>query len=317
MTAPAASPFKRMKLRYAGTCRGCGRALPAGRTAVYYRQVKQVECTDCFEQLTASVTVTDLERGGAAVVAASASDPVINSPLPDPVTERAADPAPASTSIEAGIAGASARREHERRVAKREQRIRSAHPRIGGFLLAVTDEPQSTRAWERGAIGEETLACTLNAFTARGARVLHDRRIPGTRANIDHILIAPAGVFVIDAKRYKGRPHLRVEGGILRPRTETLIVGRRDCTKLITGIHTQVDIVTTALAYAGSAAQPVRGMLCFIDADWPLIGGSFSTANVDILWPKKIADNIFTTATLDAEQIAGLHSDLAAHFPPA
>jgi hypothetical protein len=33
--------------------------------------------------------------------------------------------------------------------------------------------------------------------------VLHDRRIPGSRANIDHIAIAATGVWVIDSKRYK------------------------------------------------------------------------------------------------------------------
>jgi len=32
--------------------------------------------------------------------------------------------------------------------------------------------------------------------------ILHDRRIPGSRANIDHIVVAPSGVWIIDAKRY-------------------------------------------------------------------------------------------------------------------
>ena len=44
-------------------------------------------------------------------------------------------------------------------------------------------------------------------------RVMHDRRIRGTKANIDHIAIGPSGVWVIDAKRYKDkRPELRVAG---------------------------------------------------------------------------------------------------------
>jgi hypothetical protein len=38
---------------------------------------------------------------------------------------------------------------------------------------------------------------------------LHDRRVSGTRANIDHFVIGPAGVFVIDAKRYEGQIHIR------------------------------------------------------------------------------------------------------------
>jgi Nuclease-related domain. len=34
-------------------------------------------------------------------------------------------------------------------------------------------------------------------------RVVHDRRIPRSRANIDHIVIAPRGIYVIDTKHYK------------------------------------------------------------------------------------------------------------------
>ena len=50
-----------------------------------------------------------------------------------------------------------------------------------------------------------------------------------------------SGVFVVDAKKYKGQPGLRVEGGLVRPRTETLMVGGRDCSKLVDGVLKQVD----------------------------------------------------------------------------
>ena len=40
--------------------------------------------------------------------------------------------------------------------------------------------------------------------SCRSIAVLHDRRIPGSKANIDHIAITAAGIWVIDAKRYKG-----------------------------------------------------------------------------------------------------------------
>jgi hypothetical protein len=93
--------------------------------------------------------------------------------------------------------------------------------------------------------------------------VLHDRRIPRSRANIDHIAVGPADVFIIDAKRYTGRPQLRVEGGLLGPRTETLMVGRRDCNHLVDGAQEQVGLVRAALASDGGFAEvPVRSMLC-------------------------------------------------------
>lgn len=310
---PPPAPFKKMKLRYAGTCRDCGSALAAGQIAMYFSADKHVECMSCFDPPAA--------QSGAPMVADQGSSAQPTRAITGDVAP-AADPAPVATEstadVVSGTAGASARREHQRRVAKREQRIRDQHPHLGGLILAVTDEPQSTQAWQRGAVGEEKLARSLDALTERGARVLHDRRIPGSRANIDHILIAPAGVFVIDAKRYKGRPHLRVEGGILRPRVETLMVGSRDCTKLITRIDKQVGLVTAALPPAAAAGGPsVRGMLCFVDADWPLVGGAFTTMGIDILWPKKIAEQALATATLTSQEIVDVHAALAAHFPTA
>lgn len=116
-----------------------------------------------------------------------------------------------------------------------------------GSFSRVSNEPQSTTAWARGALGEERLGKRLDQLRDRGVLMLHDRRIPGSRANLDHIAISPAGVFVIDAKRYQGRPRLRIEGGLIRPRTQTLMVGGRDCTKLVTGITKQVALVQSAV----------------------------------------------------------------------
>jgi hypothetical protein len=90
--------------------------------------------------------------------------------------------------------------------ATREARIRTAHPRIGGLVLALSDDPQSTTAWAVGAQGEELLAKRLDGLADQGVLTLHDPRIPGTRADIDHIAISGSGVYVIDAKRYKRRP---------------------------------------------------------------------------------------------------------------
>jgi len=39
-------------------------------------------------------------------------------------------------------------------------------------------------------------------------------------ANIDHIVVCPSGVVVIDAKRYRGRPSLQTQGGFFSPRVE-------------------------------------------------------------------------------------------------
>lgn len=128
-------------------------------------------------------------------------------------------------SQDSGAAGSSARREYERRKAKDEQRLRQKWGKLGGIAVALADEKQTTKAWATGAVGEERLGARLDALASEAIAVLHDRRIPGTRANIDHIAVTAAGIWVIDAKRYKGRPGLKIEGGMLRPRVEKVLVG--------------------------------------------------------------------------------------------
>lgn len=218
----------------------------------------------------------------------------------------------------AGTAGASARREFERRRDAREQRVRERFPRIGGFLLAVTDEPQSTRAWDTGAAGERVVGARLDALAGDDLAVLHDRRIPRTRANLDHLVVTRRGVFVVDAKKYKGRPALRVEGGLFRPRTETLVVGGRSCTKLVDGVLGQVDLVRAALE---DPAVPVVGVLCFVEAEWPLIGGAFRTRGVHVLWPRRLGQLLTEadsgTSDAPALDVESLRDRLARNFPPA
>lgn len=282
---------KQMKLRYAGVCRVCGADLPARGDAIYERTTKTVRCLTC-SPTKAPVAPGLVERGTSEA--------------------HRDDNAGGVPPIDVGMPGASARREFERRQAKREARIREKHPKLGGLILAMSDDPQSTTAWNTGAIGEERLGNRLNDLSSDTMRVLHDRRIPGTKANIDHIAVTPTGIYVIDAKRYKGCPTLKVEGGILRPRTEKLLVGSRDRTKLVDGVLKQVAIVGDIVG----SLMPIRGVLCFVEADWPLIGGAFTTRDIEVLWPKKLYPRLTADGPYRRE-VAKTHAHLATSLPPA
>jgi hypothetical protein len=194
--------------------------------------------------------------------------------------------------------------------------VRRQHPWLGGLFLAISDVPQSTRAWELGAAGEEKLGRVLDDLAGPELQVLHDRRMPGCRANIDHLVASTAGVFVIDAKHYTGRPQLRFEGGLLRPRTEKLMVGGRDRTKLVTGMFKQLDVVRSALESAGPS-MPVSGVLCFKDADWPVFGSSFSTQGIHVTRPNKIAHVLKGDCELSSESRASAQDLLERRFPAA
>ena len=268
---------KRMRLRYAGACRVCGVELPAKVEAIYERTTKTVRCVS-----------HDVH------------------PAVEPAVVEVVDPAVVEV-VESGTAGASARREFERRKAKREERIRTKHPRLGGLMLQVSDEQQSTTAWDIGALGEERLGKGLDRLASDTLRLLHDRRIPRSKANIDHLAVTASGVYVIDAKKYRGRPHLKIEGGLFRPRVERLLVGSRDCTKLVDGVLKQVDVVRGLL----DDDVPVHGVLCFVEADWPLIGGTFTTRGVQALWPKKLYPKLQAEGPFTADTVAEIHRKLA------
>jgi hypothetical protein len=73
-----------------------------------------------------------------------------------------------------------------------------------GWGLRFRPSPEAI-AWRRGAAGERRTARLLGPLERQGWVVLHDLAVPGSRANIDHLVIGPGGVFVIDSKQYRGR----------------------------------------------------------------------------------------------------------------
>lgn len=201
-------------------------------------------------------------------------------------------PEPATASRPAdrprGVAGGSAQREYERRKANRERGIRSRHPRVGGLILALTDDPHTTTNWAKGAAGEREIGAQLEALAEAGLVAIHDRLRPDTKANIDHVAVAPSGVWVIDPKCYQGEVTRRDAGGWFSTDVR-LYVGRRDCTKLVTAMSKQVDAVREALG-SDWAAVPVRPMLCFVDAEWRWFAKPIELQGVLVTWPKAMRE---------------------------
>src|SRR5215217_3531801 len=70
----------------------------------------------------------------------------------------------------------------------------------------------ATLAWRRGAAGERRTARLLAPLERHGWAVLHDLAIPGTQATIDHLVIGPGGVLIVDSKHYRGRLRLDPDG---------------------------------------------------------------------------------------------------------
>jgi Nuclease-related domain len=71
---------------------------------------------------------------------------------------------------------------------------------------------EQARTWRRGAEGERHTARLLDRLTHDGYVVFHDLAVPGSLATVDHLVIGPTGVFVIDSKQWTGSVHQSPDG---------------------------------------------------------------------------------------------------------
>lgn len=105
--------------------------------------------------------------------------------------------------------------------------------------------------FERGAEGEVETAQALAALPP-GWTLLHDLRWPGRRlANVDHVVIGPGGIFVIDSKNWTGR--VSTGGGVLRQNGYSR---ERD-------VAGAADAALAVAERAGPYAPFVHGVICF------------------------------------------------------
>ncbi len=99
--------------------------------------------------------------------------------------------------MEHGVAGAAARREAERKEKAAQQ-----------YQQKADRAAARAAAFEAGAAGEEAVAAAIAPLSAEGWNLLHDRTMPGG-GNIDHIVVGPGSVIVLDAKAWNGELTVR------------------------------------------------------------------------------------------------------------
>jgi hypothetical protein len=80
-----------------------------------------------------------------------------------------------------------------------------------GWRLRFRPSEQA-RSWQRGAHGERRTARLLDRLTRDGYVIFHDLAVPGSDANVDHLVIGPTGLFVIDSKQWTGSVHQSADG---------------------------------------------------------------------------------------------------------
>ena len=80
-----------------------------------------------------------------------------------------------------------------------------------GWRLRFRPSNQA-RAWQRGAAGERQTARLLDRLGREGYVIFHDLAMPDSPANLDHLVVGPSGVFVIDSKQWIGQVHQSADG---------------------------------------------------------------------------------------------------------
>ena len=280
--------WRSISLKFQSKCFECQKELQVGHVVLWNPGKHQIKCLEHLEQAETNRNLEFSKENN-----------------PELIEER--------ESKSLGVPGGSAKAMAERLSKKREERIQKRFPRLGNFMLAVTDEPQSTRAWESGAQGEIGIGKELEKLAAKyGFKVIHDRLIPNSRANIDHIAVTRSGVFVIDAKNYVGTIRVVDNSGIFSDPDPKLYVGRRNCTNLVVGMHRQTDVVKKVLA-SESIEMQVTGVIDFYRGEWESFSSFFPQEQIQgvLINNKTLLEIVMSKGTHSPKEIERVTQILA------
>jgi hypothetical protein len=252
-------------------------------------------------------------------------------------------------SFHPGTPGGAAQREYERRRAKDRQTARRELPvRIAlivfvmivagvfgndlhhgdGELFALLagvvgigyfmQRRQSTEAWAIGARGERTVAARLAKVAPKGVVTIHDRRIPGSRANIDHIAVGPSGVYVIDSKMVSGKVVVTTTGPIWNRGPIRLFIRGRDRSSFIEGMTKQVEAVSKVLQDEPWAVSVgVHPLVVMVGAEVGFFARPWRIRGVWVGWPREMQRVVSKSGPLSTQQVDQLSRILASKLPVA
>ena len=169
-------------------------------------------------------------------------------------------------------------------------------------------------------VGGERRLTRLLATELADAVTLHDRKVPTTRGTLDHLVIAPSGIWLIDARRDTGEVECRSTGPFGSGEPRSFVDGRNQ-TRLVHAMGWQVAAVRAQLDMIGFGEVPVRPVICFTSSRWARRDFPFEACGVLVTWPAALVERIGTPGSLDVrliDLVAGhLSSSLAAAGPPA
>jgi hypothetical protein len=182
---------------------------------------------------------------------------------------------------------------------------------LGGLAAVVVGRGLRFRpsrdavAWRRGASGERRTARVLAALERHGWAVLHDLAVPHSQTNIDHLVIGPGGVFVIDSKQYRGRLQLDPSGRLWH--------GRYPLAPALRAVSFEADQAARVLPDPGMVVVPI---VAVHDAQVPW--GKIVVHGVPVVPARRLPSMLRALpAVLGPERVADLADQARARFHAA
>jgi hypothetical protein len=178
------------------------------------------------------------------------------------------------------------------------EQSRLAAERVQRLKRQLDQAERASRSWDAGAVGERLVADRLSRLIPHGWLLLNDVHWPGRpKANLDHVLVGPGGVVVVDAKNWTGE--VSVSSGVLWQ-------GRFARTQSVDGALAQCAAVASVLA--PPHRRFVRPLICL--AGQPDLFG-ITTSDVAVAGADRVVDAVLALPTvLDQQTVVGLYAHL-------
>jgi hypothetical protein len=268
-----------VRLRYSGHCFICAKELGRGTNAWWHDGRRFVICEGC-QELEAVVGKT-----------------------------------PPDLRFPSGYAHDWAQRERQQRVRAEEEKVMAAYAALGDEVWDICRERPAAAIWPDGSTGPRIVGRMLDALVPRGIVVLHDVQLRAERRHIDHVVVAPSGIHIIQSEQFIDTKIEVRRSRLLGRREKQLLIGGRDCTSLVEDMRQQVrkiDQLTGSVdAMTGTEITPV---LCFVHADWGWPRRRLAFGEIEILWPKVLLRVLNRPGSLGHAQIEELGGRLASRL---
>ncbi|WP_248763212.1 nuclease-related domain-containing protein [Pseudarthrobacter sp. SSS035] len=178
------------------------------------------------------------------------------------------------------------------------EQSRLAAERVQRLKRQLDQAERATKSWDAGSVGERLVADRLSRLIPHGWYLLNDVHWPGRpKANLDHVLVGPGGVVVVDAKNWTGE--VSVAAGVLWQ-------GRFARTQSVDGALAQCAAVASVLA--PPHRRFVRPLICLTGQPdlFGITNSDVAVAGVD----RVVAAVLALPPVLDQQTVVGLYAHL-------